>query len=111
MFSDEESSGLYGFLHVIVHSATGFKESASKYCVCVFTLVQLTALSPVSTTNVQHVFEGIVSLGVTTCFMHLNVISTRLWTAGERDRSREREIVGWKKPHVQLDRHIGQVDG
>ncbi|KAK1787593.1 hypothetical protein P4O66_016093 [Electrophorus voltai] len=27
---DEEPSGLYGFLHVIVHSATGFKESASK---------------------------------------------------------------------------------
>ncbi|KAI2664332.1 Active breakpoint cluster region-related protein [Labeo rohita] len=26
---DEESSGLYGFLHVIVHKATGFKESAS----------------------------------------------------------------------------------
>ncbi|XP_060768253.1 active breakpoint cluster region-related protein isoform X3 [Neoarius graeffei] len=29
---DEESSGLYGFLHVIVHSATGFKESANLYC-------------------------------------------------------------------------------
>uniref|UniRef100_A0A8C7QDU0 DH domain-containing protein n=1 Tax=Oncorhynchus mykiss TaxID=8022 RepID=A0A8C7QDU0_ONCMY len=39
---DEETSGLYGFLHVIVHSAKGFKESASKsfsvilglYCMC-----------------------------------------------------------------------------
>lgn len=30
LFLDEESPGLYGFLHVIVHSATGFKESASK---------------------------------------------------------------------------------
>ncbi|KAI5608414.1 active breakpoint cluster region-related protein isoform X3 [Silurus asotus] len=29
---DEESSGLYGFLHVIVHSATGVKESANLYC-------------------------------------------------------------------------------
>uniref|UniRef100_A0A8B9KES5 ABR activator of RhoGEF and GTPase n=1 Tax=Astyanax mexicanus TaxID=7994 RepID=A0A8B9KES5_ASTMX len=29
---DEESSGLYGFLHVIVRSATGFKESANLYC-------------------------------------------------------------------------------
>ncbi|XP_073695673.1 active breakpoint cluster region-related protein isoform X2 [Garra rufa] len=29
---DEESSGLYGFLHVIVHKATGFKESANLYC-------------------------------------------------------------------------------
>uniref|UniRef100_A0A4W4ENZ1 Active breakpoint cluster region-related protein n=1 Tax=Electrophorus electricus TaxID=8005 RepID=A0A4W4ENZ1_ELEEL len=29
---DEEPSGLYGFLHVIVHSATGFKESANLYC-------------------------------------------------------------------------------
>ncbi|XP_068457556.1 active breakpoint cluster region-related protein isoform X1 [Clinocottus analis] len=29
---DEESPGLYGFLHVIVHSATGFKESANLYC-------------------------------------------------------------------------------
>uniref|UniRef100_A0A8C7YPP8 ABR activator of RhoGEF and GTPase n=1 Tax=Oryzias sinensis TaxID=183150 RepID=A0A8C7YPP8_9TELE len=29
---DEESSGLYGFLHVIVHSAKGFKESANLYC-------------------------------------------------------------------------------
>ncbi|KTF72568.1 hypothetical protein cypCar_00046502, partial [Cyprinus carpio] len=29
---DEESPGLYGFLHVIVHKATGFKESASKSC-------------------------------------------------------------------------------
>lgn len=27
---DEETPGLYGFLHVIVHSAKGFKESASK---------------------------------------------------------------------------------
>ncbi|XP_042612777.1 active breakpoint cluster region-related protein-like isoform X1 [Cyprinus carpio] len=29
---DEESPGLYGFLHVIVHKATGFKESANLYC-------------------------------------------------------------------------------
>ncbi|KAG5283972.1 hypothetical protein AALO_G00021550 [Alosa alosa] len=29
---DEESPGHYGFLHVIVHSATGFKESANLYC-------------------------------------------------------------------------------
>ncbi|XP_066514692.1 active breakpoint cluster region-related protein isoform X4 [Hoplias malabaricus] len=29
---DEESPGLYGFLHVIVRSATGFKESANLYC-------------------------------------------------------------------------------
>uniref|UniRef100_A0A8C7K637 ABR activator of RhoGEF and GTPase n=1 Tax=Oncorhynchus kisutch TaxID=8019 RepID=A0A8C7K637_ONCKI len=29
---DEETSGLYGFLHVIVHSAKGFKESANLYC-------------------------------------------------------------------------------
>ncbi|KAM6969788.1 active breakpoint cluster region-related protein isoform 1-T1 [Aplochiton taeniatus] len=29
---DEETPGLYGFLHVIVHSAKGFKESASLYC-------------------------------------------------------------------------------
>uniref|UniRef100_A0A8C2WL32 ABR activator of RhoGEF and GTPase n=1 Tax=Cyclopterus lumpus TaxID=8103 RepID=A0A8C2WL32_CYCLU len=29
---DEESPGLYGFLHVIVHSAKGFKESANLYC-------------------------------------------------------------------------------
>ncbi|MGH0175766.1 UNVERIFIED_CONTAM: hypothetical protein FKN15_071349 [Acipenser sinensis] len=32
LFSDHESSGLYGFLHVIVHSAKGFKESANLYC-------------------------------------------------------------------------------
>ncbi|XP_028662609.1 active breakpoint cluster region-related protein isoform X2 [Erpetoichthys calabaricus] len=29
---DDESPGLYGFLHVIVHSAKGFKESANLYC-------------------------------------------------------------------------------
>ncbi|XP_053296891.1 active breakpoint cluster region-related protein isoform X1 [Pleuronectes platessa] len=29
---DEESPGLYGFLHVIVHSAKGFQESANLYC-------------------------------------------------------------------------------
>ncbi|XP_033833756.1 active breakpoint cluster region-related protein isoform X1 [Periophthalmus magnuspinnatus] len=29
---DEETSGLYGFLNVIVHSAKGFKESANLYC-------------------------------------------------------------------------------
>uniref|UniRef100_A0A8C9U9W0 Active breakpoint cluster region-related protein n=1 Tax=Scleropages formosus TaxID=113540 RepID=A0A8C9U9W0_SCLFO len=29
---DEESPGLYGFLHVIVHSAKGFKQSANLYC-------------------------------------------------------------------------------
>ncbi|XP_062844652.1 active breakpoint cluster region-related protein isoform X2 [Trichomycterus rosablanca] len=29
---DEEAPGLYGFLHVIVHSATGFKNSANLYC-------------------------------------------------------------------------------
>ncbi|XP_014891101.1 active breakpoint cluster region-related protein isoform X2 [Poecilia latipinna] len=29
---DEETPGLYGFLHVIVRSATGFKESANLYC-------------------------------------------------------------------------------
>ncbi|KAM9788229.1 active breakpoint cluster region-related protein isoform 1-T1 [Neosynchiropus ocellatus] len=29
---DEETPGLYGFLHVIVHSAQGFKESANLYC-------------------------------------------------------------------------------
>lgn len=31
---DEETPGLYGFLHVIVHSAKGFKESASKFFTC-----------------------------------------------------------------------------
>lgn len=31
--TDDESPGLYGFLHVIVHSAKGFKQSASK-CGC-----------------------------------------------------------------------------
>ncbi|XP_028838596.1 active breakpoint cluster region-related protein isoform X2 [Denticeps clupeoides] len=29
---DEESPGLYGFLHVIIHSAKGFKVSANLYC-------------------------------------------------------------------------------
>ncbi|XP_054429246.1 active breakpoint cluster region-related protein isoform X2 [Pteronotus mesoamericanus] len=29
---DDESPGLYGFLHVIVHSAKGFKQSANLYC-------------------------------------------------------------------------------
>ncbi|XP_036594527.1 breakpoint cluster region protein isoform X3 [Trichosurus vulpecula] len=29
---DDESSGLYGFLNVIVHSATGFKQSLNLYC-------------------------------------------------------------------------------
>ncbi|KAM4699202.1 active breakpoint cluster region-related protein isoform 4-T4 [Discoglossus pictus] len=29
---DDESSGLYGFLHVIVHSAKGFDHSANLYC-------------------------------------------------------------------------------
>ncbi|XP_061026178.1 breakpoint cluster region protein isoform X1 [Eubalaena glacialis] len=29
---DDESPGLYGFLNVIVHSATGFKQSSSLYC-------------------------------------------------------------------------------
>uniref|UniRef100_A0AAQ4RGN7 ABR activator of RhoGEF and GTPase n=1 Tax=Gasterosteus aculeatus aculeatus TaxID=481459 RepID=A0AAQ4RGN7_GASAC len=29
---DEETPGLYGFLHVIVHSAKGFKDSANLYC-------------------------------------------------------------------------------
>ncbi|KAM5226420.1 breakpoint cluster region protein isoform 1-T1 [Hipposideros larvatus] len=29
---DDESSGLYGFLNVIVHSATGFKQSSNLYC-------------------------------------------------------------------------------
>ncbi|XP_067556209.1 breakpoint cluster region protein isoform X1 [Pseudorca crassidens] len=30
--TDDESPGLYGFLNVIVHSATGFKQSSSLYC-------------------------------------------------------------------------------
>ncbi|XP_043850988.1 breakpoint cluster region protein [Dromiciops gliroides] len=29
---DDESTGLYGFLNVIVHSATGFKQSSNLYC-------------------------------------------------------------------------------
>ncbi|XP_012596009.3 active breakpoint cluster region-related protein isoform X1 [Microcebus murinus] len=29
---DDESPGLYGFLHVIVHNAKGFKQSANLYC-------------------------------------------------------------------------------
>uniref|UniRef100_A0A674PMW1 ABR activator of RhoGEF and GTPase n=1 Tax=Takifugu rubripes TaxID=31033 RepID=A0A674PMW1_TAKRU len=29
---DEETPGLYGFLHVIVHSAQGFRDSANLYC-------------------------------------------------------------------------------
>ncbi|XP_072834749.2 active breakpoint cluster region-related protein isoform X2 [Pogona vitticeps] len=29
---DDESPGMYGFLHVVVHSATGFKQSANLYC-------------------------------------------------------------------------------
>nr|XP_021145223.1 breakpoint cluster region protein isoform X3 [Columba livia] len=29
---DDESPGLYGFLNVIVHSATGFKQSSNLYC-------------------------------------------------------------------------------
>uniref|UniRef100_A0A3Q2W323 ABR activator of RhoGEF and GTPase n=1 Tax=Haplochromis burtoni TaxID=8153 RepID=A0A3Q2W323_HAPBU len=29
---DEETPGLYGFLHVIVHSAKGFEQSANLYC-------------------------------------------------------------------------------
>lgn len=29
--ADEETPGLYGFLHVIVHSAQGFRDSASKF--------------------------------------------------------------------------------
>ncbi|XP_044531533.1 active breakpoint cluster region-related protein [Gracilinanus agilis] len=29
---DDEAPGLYGFLHVIVHSAKGFKQSANLYC-------------------------------------------------------------------------------
>lgn len=29
---DEETPGLYGFLHVIVHSATGFSDAANLYC-------------------------------------------------------------------------------
>uniref|UniRef100_A0A4X2LMJ8 BCR activator of RhoGEF and GTPase n=1 Tax=Vombatus ursinus TaxID=29139 RepID=A0A4X2LMJ8_VOMUR len=29
---DDESAGLYGFLNVIVHSATGFKQSSNLYC-------------------------------------------------------------------------------
>ncbi|XP_069082377.1 active breakpoint cluster region-related protein isoform X2 [Pleurodeles waltl] len=29
---DDESPGLYGFLHVIVHSAKGFQQSANLYC-------------------------------------------------------------------------------
>lgn len=29
-YTDDESPGLYGFLNVIVHSATGFKQSSSK---------------------------------------------------------------------------------
>ncbi|XP_059974614.1 breakpoint cluster region protein isoform X2 [Mesoplodon densirostris] len=29
---DDESPGLYGFLNVIIHSATGFKQSSSLYC-------------------------------------------------------------------------------
>lgn len=31
--TDDESPGLYGFLNVIVHSATGFKQSSSKWLV------------------------------------------------------------------------------
>uniref|UniRef100_A0A8C0K1B6 BCR activator of RhoGEF and GTPase n=1 Tax=Canis lupus dingo TaxID=286419 RepID=A0A8C0K1B6_CANLU len=30
--TDDESPGLYGFLNVIVHSATGFKQSSNLYC-------------------------------------------------------------------------------
>ncbi|KAJ7308785.1 hypothetical protein JRQ81_008050 [Phrynocephalus forsythii] len=29
---DDESPGMYGFLHVVVHSATGFEQSADLYC-------------------------------------------------------------------------------
>lgn len=31
--TDDESPGLYGFLNVIVHSATGFKQSSSKWLI------------------------------------------------------------------------------
>lgn len=32
--ADDESPGLYGFLNVIVHSATGFKQSSSELQLC-----------------------------------------------------------------------------
>lgn len=42
MFTDDESPGLYGFLNVIVHSASGLKQRLSKY----FTLPHFNFLSP-----------------------------------------------------------------
>lgn len=36
LFTDDESSGLYGFLNVIVHSASGLKQSLSKWLILLF---------------------------------------------------------------------------
>lgn len=35
-FTEDESSGLYGFLNVIVHSASGLKQNLSKWLVSLF---------------------------------------------------------------------------
>lgn len=48
VFPDEESSGLYGFLHVIVHSAKGFKESASESSRSFYSLKPVCVHSPVA---------------------------------------------------------------
>lgn len=64
---DEETPGLYGFLHVIVHSAQGFRDSASK-----FTHVYSLA---------QHTVTHICCLYTSVPTMHMIHLMIRLITA------------------------------
>lgn len=65
---DEETPGLYGFLHVIVHSAKGFKESASE-----FLNAHVHSLAPHPVTHI--------------CCPHLNMPATHTCGSGSEDGS------------------------
>lgn len=61
---DEETPGLYGFLHVIVHSAKGFKESASKFL----------------TAHVWHSILLHISVRIHVCQQHTGSIWWSVWS-------------------------------
>lgn len=98
-FPDEETPGLYGFLHVIVHSAKGFEQSASKSarnsfffffssnCTCAHTLAQhLLTHSGCAYTCLpaKHMTQSIITAG--TCSFHHHMAKMQ-----RKEKSRERE--------------------
>lgn len=86
-FPDEETPGLYGFLHVIVHSAKGFKESASE-CASPPTPLPFLPLPPQ-----PHLCTQSGALSPRTCTLHRASLRYRpgsVWDIWERESLRER---------------------